>query len=70
MRPENTVGAHAYGSNYNSIGICAEGRYMEETMLEAQKNALKELVAYLKEKYNISKVQKHKDVCATSCPRK
>lgn len=68
LRPEDKVGAHAYGSNYNSIGIVAEGKYMEETMPEAQKQALKELVAYLKEKYGISKVQGHREVCNTSCP--
>lgn len=68
LRPEDKVGAHAYGSNYNSIGICFEGNYMEEDMPEAQKEAGKELVAYLKNKYKISTVQKHKDVCATSCP--
>ena len=68
MRPEDKVGAHAYGSNYNSIGICAEGNYMEEEMPVAQKNSIIELVSELKKKYNITKVQKHKDVCATSCP--
>lgn len=68
LRPEDKVGAHAYGSNYNSIGICFEGNYMEEDMPEAQKEAGQELVAYLKNKYNITTVQKHKDVCATSCP--
>lgn len=68
LRPEDKVGAHAYGSNYNSIGICFEGRYMEEDMPEAQKQAGKELVAYLKEKYSITLVQAHRDVCATSCP--
>ena len=68
LRPEDKVGAHAYGSNYNSIGICFEGNYMEEDMPEAQKEAGKELVAYLKNKYNITTVQAHRDVCATSCP--
>ena len=68
LRPEDKVGAHAYGSNYNSIGICFEGNYMEEDMPEAQKEAGQELVAYLKNKYKISTVQKHKDVCVTSCP--
>lgn len=68
LRPEDTVGAHAYGSNYNSIGICAEGNYMEKTMPEAQKKSIIELVNYLKDKYNINVVQRHKDVCATSCP--
>lgn len=41
---------------------------MTEEMPEVQKEALKWLVAELKQKYNITKVQKHKDVCATSCP--
>ncbi len=68
LRPEDKVGAHAYGSNYNSLGVCFEGNYMEEYMPEVQKEAGKELVAYLKKKYNIITVQKHKDVCATSCP--
>ena len=68
LRPEDKVGAHAYGSNYNSLGVCFEGNFMEEDMPEAQKEAGKELVAYLKNKYNITTVQKHKDVCATSCP--
>ena len=68
LRPEDKVGAHAYGSNNNSLGICFEGNYMEEDMPEAQKEAGKELVAYLKNKYNITTVQAHRDVCATSCP--
>ena len=69
-RPEWAVGAHASGSNSNSIGICFEGAYMKETMPDTQKNAGKALVAYLKGKYRISKVQRHSDVCATSCPGK
>ena len=69
-RQENSVGAHARGANSNSIGICFEGRYETEQMPDAQVKAGKELVAYLKNKYNISKVQKHSDVCSTSCPGK
>lgn len=67
-RPENVVGSHAKGSNSDSIGICFEGSYMTETMSQAQINAGRELVAYLKNKYGISKVQKHMDVCSTNCP--
>lgn len=67
-RQENAVGAHAYQNNYNSIGICFEGDFEKEQMTDAQVEAGKELVAYLKNKYNISKVQKHSDVCNTSCP--
>lgn len=69
LRPEDKVGAHAYGANYDSIGICAEGNFMEEQMPEVQKNSIKELVAYLKGKYGIDKVQGHREVNATSCPR-
>ena len=68
LRPENKVGSHAKGSNSDSIGICFEGSYMTETMPEAQKKSGKELVAYLKSKYGISKVQRHSDVYPTSCP--
>lgn len=70
LRPEAFVGAHAYGSNYNSIGICAEGNFENESMPEAQKNSLIELVSYLKGKYGISKVLKHSDVNNTACPGK
>lgn len=69
-RKEDTVGAHAGNNNSDSIGICAEGNFENETMPEAQKQSLKELVAYLKNKYGISKVQRHKDVNATACPGK
>lgn len=67
-REESSVGAHAYGSNYESIGICAEGKYMSEKMPEEQQKAIIELINYLKNKYHINIVQKHKDVCDTSCP--
>lgn len=67
-RPEDTLGSHAKGANSDSIGICAEGSYMSETMPEAQKQAIKELVAHLKSKYGITKIQRHKDVTSTDCP--
>lgn len=67
-RPEKYIGAHAYGANSDSIGICAEGDFNTETMNNTQKNAIKELVLYLKQKYNVSLVQKHSDTIATSCP--
>lgn len=67
-RPETVVGAHAGNNNYDSIGICFEGNFMTETMGDAQRKAGQELVQYLKDKYGISKVQKHSDVNATGCP--
>lgn len=67
-RPENTVGAHATGCNSDSIGICFEGAFMTERMGQAQISAGKELIAYLKNKYGISRVLKHKEVNPTNCP--
>lgn len=68
LRPEWAIGAHASGANSDSIGVCFEGAYNRETMPEAQLNAGKELVAYLKNKYNITRVQPHRDVTSTDCP--
>jgi N-acetyl-anhydromuramyl-L-alanine amidase AmpD len=67
-RPENTVGAHVTGHNSKSIGVCFEGDYTVQTMPIAQLEAGKELVAYLKDKYKITKVKGHRDLMATSCP--
>ena len=69
-RPEYAIGAHASGSNYNSLGICAEGNFENESMSDAQKNSIIELVNYLKSKYGISVVQRHRDVGSTACPGK
>ena len=68
MRPEEKIGAHAYMNNYNSLGICFEGNFEVEQMPDIQVQAGKELVAYLKNKYGINKVQGHRDVNSTSCP--
>lgn len=67
-RPEDVLGAHAGSNNYDSIGVCFEGNFMSEPMPAVQRQAGAELVAYLKQKYGISKVQKHSDVNATGCP--
>lgn len=68
-RPLEYVGAHATGFNTKTIGICAEGNFNIETMTEVQKNAIKELVAYLRQVYpNIRSVRGHRDVLNTSCP--
>lgn len=68
-RPIDRLGAHAKGANSYSIGVCFEGDYTRETMPEAQLAAGQELVSYIKSKYpSITKILKHKDVCATTCP--
>ena len=68
LRPEWAVGAHAAGANSDSIGICFEGAFIVETMGQTQIQAGRELVSYLKGKYGISLVQRHKDVGQTDCP--
>ena len=67
-RPEDAVGAHTTGNNINSIGICFEGKYMTQIMPEAQIKAGQELISYLKDKYKITNVKRHKDFMATDCP--
>lgn len=70
-RPDYVFGAHCLHHNTNTIGICAEGAYEVETMPEAQKKAIIELVNYLKSKYkNISKVYGHRELKKTACPGK
>ena len=72
-RPEDTVGAHAYGANSHSIGVCFEGNYqVEQTMPAAQLAAGQALVADIKRRWGIAKVIGHKDVAGstTDCPGK
>ena len=70
-RPEDTVGAHAYGANSHSIGVCFEGNYqVEPTMPAAQLAAGQALVADIKRRWGITKVIGHKNVAGstTDCP--
>ena len=69
-RPEDKIGGHTSGHNSYSIGICFEGDFEKEIMSDSQKKAGTELVAYLKNKYKISKVVKHKEYGNTACPGK
>ena len=71
-RPENTVGAHAYGANSTSIGICFEGNFETEGMTDAQKFAGAELVADILNRYGLTatSVKKHSEINATACPGK
>ncbi|MFQ9545435.1 MAG: N-acetylmuramoyl-L-alanine amidase [Clostridium sp.] len=71
-RADNVIGSHCSGHNTNTLGICVEGDYenIDKTMPEVQKKSLKELVSYLKDKYNITKISKHNDYNNTDCPGK
>lgn len=67
-RPDNAIGSHCLHHNTNTLGICAEGNYMTETMPQVQKNALIALGQYLKNLYGISAVYGHNELYNTSCP--
>ena len=70
-RPITKVGAHAYGYNGDSLGICFEGNFEVEKMPDVQKEAGKELVAYVLKKYpSITRIVGHRDLMATACPGK
>jgi hypothetical protein len=67
-RSENAQGSHCPGANTSSIGICFEGKYMEETMPSIQYNAGIELINYLFNKYGTLAIYGHKDLYSTDCP--
>ena len=69
-RPLWALGAHVQGMNNCSIGICAEGDYhnRDKVMPEAQKQAIKELVTYLKGIYPMAKIVGHREIGDSNCP--
>jgi len=68
-RPLDSVGAHVSGMNTCSVGICAEGDYdKEKEMPVAQKNAIKELLRYLKGIYPAAKIVGHREIGESDCP--
>ena len=67
-RPEEYAGAHCPGVNSSSIGICAEGNFDKEDMSEKQEQSIIELIACIKEEYNIEYVKGHREILATTCP--
>lgn len=69
-RQEHMQGAHAYGANSDSIGICFEGNLNEEYLTREQIEAGRWLVSYLKGKYENIEFTEHRKVCNTSCPGK
>lgn len=69
-RAIDIVGAHCSNFNTDSIGICCEGNFDNETMNDKQKEALKILVKYLYQKYNIKTIAGHRNFNKTSCPGK
>lgn len=71
-RPLATVGAHAEGQNYHTVGINVTGNFDKEIPTPAQIHALEGLVAWLCKTYDItpgpSTIVGHRDVNSTDCP--
>lgn len=66
-RPESQVGAHAYGYNRHSIGICYEGGLdahgrPADTRTEAQKVTMEELLHSLCTDYPDAEILGHRDL--------
>lgn len=69
-RPENMMGGHTRGWNFNSLGICFEGNFQEQTMPRLQKEAGLELVRDIKERCRGIAVLGHSQLSTTACPGK
>lgn len=73
-RAEEVVGAHCYGKNKYSIGVCYVGglergtRRAKDTRTPAQKESLIRLLRELKRKYPSAKIVGHRDLANRACP--
>ena len=68
-RPLNTMGAHTYGYNDNSIGICFEGDFNKEEMGEMQLEAGILLLRQLRQTFPDATIIRHGQlVKRKSCP--
>lgn len=72
-RDKEVIGAHCSGQNQDSIGICYVGgvdvnNKPKDTRTEEQKQALRQLVSELKQKYPSATVHGHNEFSAKACP--
>jgi N-acetylmuramoyl-L-alanine amidase len=73
-RPVDKIGAHCLGHNANSIGVCyvggyaADGHTAKDTRTAAQKQALRNLLRELLNRYPGATVHSHRDFAAKACP--
>lgn len=73
-RSLDKVGAHCYGHNKNSIGVCyiggvaTDGKSPKDTRTTKQKAALLTLLKKLKSQYPNADIRGHRDFAAKACP--
>lgn len=71
-RPVYTIGAHCYGFNEGSVGICSVGNYEEAYPPQPQLDAVAKLTAMLCQRYGITPgpttILGHRDLNETECP--
>lgn len=73
-RPLATVGAHAEGQNYHTVGINVTGNFEKETPIQSQIASLEKLLVFLCQTYDIhpsaATIVGHRNVNSTDCPGK
>lgn len=71
-RADEAIGAHAYGSNHDSLGICVTGNFDKEHPSAAQRKTLVQTLAVLCRRHGIppERIIGHRDTIATACPGK
>ena len=68
-RPRQMVGAHVYGHNHESIGVCFEGDFNKEQLSEKQETAAVKLLSLLSLAYPVAQLCRHSDFNnAKHCP--
>ncbi len=72
-RPEAAYGAHCLGHNAHSIGVCYVGGLDSDglpcdTRTPAQRNAIRQLVRLLKERFPAASVHGHNEYARKACP--
>ena len=66
------IGAHVYGYNDDSLGICLIGNFDIEFPNRLQLNSLSNLIKDLKSKFDIKEIKTHRDFpnVTKTCPGK
>ncbi|MGL5821711.1 MAG: peptidoglycan recognition protein family protein [Sarcina sp.] len=67
-RKENVIGAHVKEHNIDTLGICLEGDFEQSVPTKIQYEKTLKLLQYLNLKYNIDKIEGHREHNQTLCP--